>query len=83
MRPWVLVVLFLFGGCRCRSEYRQDITNACMDEAMKKHRAHAERDGGPFDANSACKDCCHERGFDNVEPGPCACGHLGMDGLTK
>ncbi len=80
MRPWLIVVLFVFGGCRCRSEYRSDVTKECMDQAMEEQRKH---DGGPFDANTRCKDCCHGRGFDNVEPGPCACGRLGLDGLAK
>jgi hypothetical protein len=77
-------VVFALGGCRFRTEYRSDVTTACMAEAAATYDAHrASPDPGSLDANALCKACCHRRGLDDVDPGACTCGKVGLDALLK
>lgn len=80
----VAAILLVLSGaaCRVRSKYDGEATTACMHEASAKDQK-ARLDGGSIDVNRACKDCCHEKGLDEVEPGPCECGKLGLDALLK
>lgn len=76
-----LALLGLVTLTACRTEYRTDVTKECMDEATAISLK--ARDAGFEDPNPICEECCHRKGFSNVEPGYCSCGKLGLDALLK
>src|SRR5258708_3388431 len=86
-----MVILLAFGAlidCRCRTRYDARATAECKETAMKQAVTSAPDSGGHGEAVAAdwdkrCQDCCHAHRLDNIEPGYCECGDLGLDALMK
>ena len=78
-----IVAITALADCRCRTTYDSATTKTCMDEAMAASDKVRIEDGGYVDPNPMCRDCCHRHRLDDVEPGYCSCGELGVDALLK
>lgn len=80
----VVTAIGLLVDCRCRTTYEPELTDRCTAAAAAE--LDLARDGGAVDLSEhkrRCEDCCRAHGADAVDPGPCACGRLGLDVLLK
>jgi hypothetical protein len=88
-RSLCFVALLLLADCRCRTTYNGEVTKQCNELAATEYNKLLMDAGGssatidPLTHKNICEACCHKNGLNSVEPGPCVCGELGLDGLLK